>query len=90
MLKGAITHLKKQKARINIGAEDGILLGSKYVVIASETIQPPHQSGSLIKLDNGQFVELKITKVEENFSEANIFPRKGQTLIQEGDLIYAR
>lgn len=87
VVEGQITRLEGNKAHLNLGENQGIFEGARFIVIApGET--PGMANGSLRKVEN-QVVEMVIDRVYENSARAKVLGT-GNKVIALDDYVYAR
>jgi hypothetical protein len=84
---GEVVVLRNRNARLNIGSEDGIRPGVRFV--ASRPESSKDFDGSLRQHD-GRRIELVIESVKESVSTARIQPEAGRSALSVGDVVHAR
>jgi hypothetical protein len=68
---------------VNIGASQGVRVGSKFVVVQSG-------SGKDVLSLKERSVNLEIVNMESNISRVKVIPSEALKLLRKGDQIYAR
>jgi hypothetical protein len=84
---GAVVDLQDGRARLDVGASEGVRAGTRFV--ATPARKSKGFDGSLYK-HAGDRIELVVETVRETASTARIIPRAGGEVLGIGDEVHAR
>jgi hypothetical protein len=89
LAEGRITEVEGDAVTVDVGAEDGVGVGTRFVVI-----RPPEGAG---KMAGGKvcrradaFVQLEVAQARPRSGVGHVMPSDGRKDVRAGDFVYAR
>jgi len=89
LVSGRIVDCSSGNVAIDVGYEQGVRAGTRFVVVRPGDADAPLESGSVCRAGE-DVIELDVVTVSRKTGRARILPKHGAETVKAGDRIYAR
>jgi len=89
LVSGRVVECSSGNAAIDVGYEQGVRAGTRFVVVRPRKTDASLESGSVCRTGE-DVIELDVMTVSRTTGRARILPRDGAEAVKAGDRIYAR
>ncbi len=89
LVSGKIVDCAPGNVAINVGYEQGVRAGTRFVVVKPGKADAPLASGAVCRTGD-DVVELNVVTVSRRTGQARVLPKHGAGAVKSGDMIYAR
>ena len=89
LVSGRVVKRSGDVVILNIGANRGVVRGSRLVVVEPAGAGKDMSAGAVRRYGE-QFVQLEVERARPETGKARVRPRAAAGLIKEGDYVYAR